>query len=237
MKKTKLLAIIFALVLVFALTACGGEKNPAETNTPDVTEYEKPTYATGLLPNWQGYTITYKEGASDVVSSAFIQFNLKLNEKYGFTLRANSDFLMPGEAVPEGTLEILVGLTNRPESIEAHKSLKANDYFIGMVNNRLVIVGGSDKATTRALEHFTSYLMGSDGLHYPTAGYVYKADYHVDKLTVGGVDISEFVLVRGNRMNASDRKMFDILCDRIADICGVNVKTAQSRQRKPMKFL
>ena len=222
MKKTKLLAIFFALVLLFALTACEGDKTPIDIN--------EPTYATELFANWQDYTIIYEDGASDGVSSAFIQFNLKLNEKYGSSLRAESDFLMLGEAVPEGTLEILVGLTNRPESIEAHKSLKANDYFIGMVNNRLVIVGGSDKATTRALEHFTSYLMGPDGLHYPTAGYTYKADYHVDKLTVGGVDISEFVLVRGNRMNAVDRKMFDILCDRIADICGVNVKTAQSSE-------
>ena len=220
MKKTKLLAIFFALVMVLALTACGGNKNPAEGS--------KPTYATESLANWQDYTITYMEGASDVVSDAFIQFNLKLNEKYGFTLRANSDFLMPGETVPEGTLEILVGLTNRPESIEIYESLKANDYFIGMMNNRLVIVGGSDKATAAALDYFAAYLMGSDGLDYPTAGYTYNADYHVDKLTIGGVDISEFVLVRGSGMSNSDRKLINILCEKIADICGVSLETVQS---------
>ena len=70
-----------------------------------------------------------------------------------------------------------------------------------MMNDRLVIVGGSDGATAAALEHFSSYLMEADGLFYPLGGYTYKADYIVDNLTIGGVDISEFVIVRANGMN------------------------------------
>ena len=233
MKKTKLLAILFVFVLVLALASCGGNKNPVETNAPDgpevtqepvVTEPPRPTYAMTPFSNWQEYTITYEDGAADVVSAAFVQFNLKLNEKYGFTPRAESDFLIPGETAPEGTLEILVGLTNRPESVQAYESLKANDYFIGMINNRLVIVGGSDKATAAALEHFMNYLMEADSLYYPTDGYTYAADYIVDKLTIGGVDISEFVLVRGNGMSSGDRNMVSYLCEVVADVCGANLQ-------------
>jgi len=233
MKKTKLLAILFALVLVLALVSCGGNKNPVDTKAPDgpevtqepaVTEPPKPTYAMTPFSNWQEYTITYEDGAAEVVSSAFVQFNLKLNEKYGFTPRAESDFLIPGETAPEGTLEILVGKTNRPESIQAYENLKANDYFIGMINNRLVITGGSDKATAEALNYFIMFLMEADCLYYPTEGYTYTADYVVDKLTIGGVDISEFVLVRGNGMSSGDRNMVNYLCDVIADICGANLQ-------------
>ncbi|MBE6695148.1 MAG: DUF1565 domain-containing protein [Ruminococcaceae bacterium] len=230
MKKTKLLAILFVLVLVLALVSCGGNKNPVETNGPEVTqepvvtEPPRPTYEMTPFSNWQDYTIVYKDEAAAVVSGAFVQFNLKLGEKYNFIPRAESDFMIPGESAPVGTLEILVGLTNRPESTQAYESLKANDYFIGMINNRLVIVGGSDNATAAALEYFMLYLMEADGLYYPTAGYTYEADYVVDKLTVGGVDISEYVLVRGNGMSTSERNMIDFLCQSVADICGVNLK-------------
>ena len=225
MKRTKLFAIFFALVLVFVLVSCGGNKNPVDgTHEPVETEPPKPTYARELFANWQEYTIIYEEGATDVVSNAFVQFNLKLKEKYNFVSRTDSDFLMPGETAPEGTLEILVGHTNRSESIQAYEKLKANDYFIGMINNRMVIVGGSDKATAAALEHFMNYLMEADGIYYPTDGYTYGADYVVDKLTVGGVDISEFVVVRGNGMSVNNRNMVNYLCETVANICGVDLK-------------
>ena len=202
MKNRKLSVLLLAIVLAFALVSCGGNKNPVETEpsdvptvtqAPPITEppVTEPTYEKTLFANWQDYTLTYADKAAEVVSNTFVRFNLNLSEKYNFTPRAESDFLIPGESAPEGTLEILVGLTNRPESIEAKKSLRANDYFIGMINNRLVITGGSDKATAAALEYFMTYLMKADGLYYPTEGYTYEADYVVDKLTVGGVDISE----------------------------------------------
>jgi len=235
MNKTNLFAIFFVLILVLALVSCGGNKNPVETEPSDVptvtqeppiTEppVTEPTYEKTLFANWQDYTLTYADKAAEVVSNTFVRFNLNLSEKYNFTPRAESDFLIPGESAPEGTLEILVGLTNRPESIEAKKSLKANDYFIGMINNRLVIIGGSDKATAAALEHFMAYLMEDDGLYYPTEGYTYGADYVVDKLTVGGVDISEFVLVRGNGMSVSDRNLVTYLCETVGNICGSNLE-------------
>ena len=226
MKKTRLLAILFALVMVLALVSCGGPKNPIETEPP------RPTYARELFANWQEYTIVYEDGATEVVSNAFVQFNLKLSEKYNTTIRANSDFLIPGQTVPEGTLEILVGLTNRPESIQTYENLKANDYFIGMINNRMVIVGGSDKATAAALEHFMNYLMEADGLYYPTDGYTYEADYVVDKLTVGGIDVSEFVLVYGSEMSEGDRNLVSYLCETVANVCGVKLETALSSEEE-----
>jgi len=223
MKKTKILFLLVAFVLVLSFTACGGNKNPAVDESTE-TEEVKPTYNTELVANWQEYTLTFPEGTSDTVSSAFYNFTAALVEKYGSMPKANSDFLMPGATVPENTLEILVGATNRQESAQGAEGLLANDYFIGMINNRLVIVGGSDKATAAAIDHYASYLLGDEGFMYPTEGYVYKADYVVDKLTVGGVDISEYVIIRGSGMSAGDRMLVDYMRDIIADICGVSLK-------------
>ena len=100
MKKTKLLAILFVLVLVLALVSCGCIKYPVETNGPEVTqepvvtEPPRPTYEMTPFSNWQDYTIVYKDDAAAVVSRAFDQFNLKLGEKYNFIPRAESDFMI-----------------------------------------------------------------------------------------------------------------------------------------------
>ena len=223
MKKIKLLSLTLLVVLVMSLVGCAGGKTPADVtdNIEIAPEYEKE-----LLADWKNYSIVFAEGASDVVSKTFYNFTSVLAERYGSLPKINSDFLMPDEAVPQNTLEVLIGATNRPESAQGAEGLLANDYFIGMINNRLVIVGGSDKATAAAIDHYASYLLGEDGFMYPRESYVYNADYVVDKLTIGGVDISEFVLVRGNGMDADERNMFDYLSETIADVCGVKVETA-----------
>jgi len=227
MKKSKILLLLLALVMVVSLVSCGGKKPPVEgteVTDPVETEPPAPTYDKTLLADWQGYTLVFPEGTSEAVSDAFYSLTSAIVEKYGSLPKVNSDFLMPGEAVPEGTLEVLFGATNRPESIQAGESLLANDYYIGLVNNRLVITGGSDKATAEAINHFASYLLGDEGFMYPTEAYVYESDYAVDKLTIGGVDISEFVIVRGTGMSAGDRMLVDYARDLIADICGVSLQ-------------
>ena len=227
MKKSKILLILLALVLVVSLVSCGGKKPPVEgteVTEPVETEPPAPTYDKTLLADWLGYTLLFPEGTSEAVSNAFYNFTSAIVNKYGSMPKANSDFLMPGETVPENTLEVLIGATNRAESAQGAEGLRANDYFIGMINNRLVIVGGSDKATANAINHCTAYLLGDEGLMYPTEGYLYTSEYTVDKLTVGGVDISEFTVIRGNGMSAGDRMMVDYVRDLIADICGVSVK-------------
>ena len=227
MKKSKILLMLLALVLVVSLVSCGGKKPPVEgteVTDPVETEPPVPTYDKTLLADWQGYTLVFPEGTSEAVSSAFYGLTSAIVEKYGSLSKVSSDFLMPGETVPEGTLEVLFGATNRPESIQVCETLLANDYYIGLVNNRLVITGGSDKATAEAINHFASYLLGDEGFMYPTEGYSYEADYAVDKLTVGGVDISEFVIIRGTGMSAGDRMLVDYARDLIAEICGVSLK-------------
>ena len=228
MKKTlRILSLMLVLVMTVAvLAACGGNKPPVgqDGTDPIETEPPAPTYDKTYLADWQEYTLVFPEGTSDAVSNAFFAFTSAIVEKYGSLLKVNSDFLMPGETVPENTLEVLVGATNRPESTQARESLLANDYYIGMINNRLVIVGGSDKATADAIKHFTSYLLGDEGFMYPTEGYIYTSEYLVDKLTIGGEDISEFVIVRASGMSATDRIMVDYMRDLIADICGVSIK-------------
>jgi hypothetical protein len=140
MKKNRLIAIICIFVLVLSLFSCG--KNPEQSGeNNDVTT--TPTYETKLLSSWQNYTIVYPDKASVTVSNAFSELRNVIKEKYDVSLPIKSDFKLPYEELPVGTLEILIGETNRPESIAAREVIKSNDYTVEFVNNRLVIVGGS----------------------------------------------------------------------------------------------
>ncbi len=216
MKKAKWLVLLLAVVLAFSLVSCNKK--------PSGDEEEIPTYATEALLNWLDYSIVYPEGASSTLSDAAVDFVTSLRTKYGSMPRAGSDFLMPGETAPVGTLEILIGNTNREESKQVYETLRANDYFIGMVNNRLLIIGGSEKYTLRALEHFMSYLVADEGLLYPAGeGYTRKSEYTVDTLTIGGVDVSDFVIVRGNGISSSEKVMTAYLQELFASIAGADV--------------
>ena len=220
--KNKLLIALLALVLVLSLASCGGSKNPAGDNIPK--------YDAVSLANWQNYAIVYPDSADGSETAAFENFRTAIAEKYGTNLRVESDFLIPGEEAPVGTLEILIGETNRPESKTAIEGLKANDYTIRFINNRLVLIGGSGAATYEAVNFAINNLFADAGVTYPAGDeFIVRSEYRLDTLTIGGVDIANFQIVRGDGMNASERLMLDNLQAAIADACGVKVKIVTAK--------
>ena len=59
---------------------------------------------------------------------------------------------------------------------------------------------------------------------------VVKPDYVVKKLTVGGVDISEFVIVLGPNMTANERHLATVLQKKIYEVCKVEVPCVDYKQ-------
>ena len=210
--KSRIALLLVFVMLVLALVSCGGGKTPEST---------KPKYEKAAVPDWQNYLITYSSEASSTVSASFTALVDMIKEKYGVDMRIGDDFMIPGETAPTDTLEILIGKTNRAESQALAQTAKAGDYVIKFENNRLVIYGGSDEATAAAIEHYMTYLLGDEGLMYPVGGYEVKGNYVVDTLTIGGVDISEFVIVRGTGMTSSERLLSTMVQNAISDTCGV----------------
>ncbi len=208
MKKIGLLLLLL-LATVFSLVSCkdGG----------------RPKYKRALLEGWEEYSLIFASDIGESVTDNFVNLTLKFRDNYGMMLRPTSDFLLPDEEIDDSAFEILVGNTNRKESKEIYATLKSNDYFIGMVNNRLLIIGGSDKATSEAVMHFTEHLICDDGVYYPEMGYTYRYNYKVDSLAIDGVDISNFVIVNGDGLNNSDKLMVSELQSVISDTCGVAV--------------
>ena len=208
-----LLAVCLALTVMLALVSC---KN-------DQSKETAPPYNAKALPNWQSYTIVHQSDASAELSEAFISLAKAIRDKYGFTLQVSDDFVLPGESAPTDTLEILIGNTNRAESLALADNLKASDFMIKFENNRLVIMGGSDETTAQAIAYYIDYLLGEESPMYPSESFFVKGDYRVDKLTLNGIDISNFVIVRGSGMNSEERAISVLVQEAIADACGVTI--------------
>ena len=66
------------------------------------------------------------------------------------------------EAAPQ-TREILIGATNRPESAQALDGMKASDFGISIIGEKLIIAGGSDDATATAVIRFMTGFVYEQG--------------------------------------------------------------------------
>ena len=71
-------------------------------------------------------------------------------------MKFETDYVGRNEQIPTGTKEILVGETNRPESVGVHWS----DYRIASVNGRVVIGGGCGSVMLTSLAVIITATLG-----------------------------------------------------------------------------
>lgn len=105
------------------------------------------------------------------------------------------------EAAPaDGAKEIIIGLTNRPESSAAKESLPSYlDYSITVLENKIVIFANTEERVEDAiLQFFKGLSKESDGLYYTPADttYVNVYDgYPYPDFKIAGADIDKFSIV------------------------------------------
>jgi hypothetical protein len=105
--------------------------------------------------------------------------------------------------------EILIGTTNRPESINIVKDLKVGDFSIQIVGEKLVIAGGSDDATANAINRFCTAFVYEQGNRFEAPkgavfNLVVKAEdlkdytsfskYSYEKATMGDARIDSYLI-------------------------------------------
>lgn len=161
MRKTvtrRALALLLCLCTLLPCVLLGGCTPSEQPDTPDT-----PVEGTPIAFIKDGateYSVVRSDFASNDVSIAAVDLRKALTAATGATVGIASDWVDRGTAVPEGTPEILVGLTNRQESIEAHAALKETEYTIAVVGNRIVVVGYDDACTIAAVEAFITDILG-----------------------------------------------------------------------------
>ncbi|MBO5702299.1 MAG: hypothetical protein J6S71_07650 [Clostridia bacterium] len=163
----RFLFLILAILLVFSAVSCTGGDNPAETTPPEPettpAPETEPAPADVCLLGEDGkalYRVVRSDNGSEAEVQLAIDLKKSLAELTGAEFSLKSDFLMPNEKIEDmaEVCEILIGATNRPESAAACEGLTVNDYVIRVIGSKIVIAGGSDLMTERAVNAFLAML-------------------------------------------------------------------------------
>ena len=164
------------LLLPILLTSCSNpndnvQDSVADTTTAAAVVQDTPTEAPETttpapvsLTLLQGKTSAFKLIRSDNSSNAItksVANMLKTIATYtegSFSLGTDWERGNP-ETVQNDNAEILIGQTNRAESIEVLSTLPDNSYTVTIKNNKLVIIGTDDNMTILALFDFAERIL------------------------------------------------------------------------------
>lgn len=245
--------IILFLMLALIISASSCNKKPPDENDTDSkaseatdpakseSESEKddsePSGSGTLTINAENaseYTLIRDDLANDTLKSAITGLRTLFTKK-GFEIGYQSDYAKSDADIPTNTKEILVGKTNRAESIEFAKKLKKNDYVIAVKNSRIIILGGSEESTLKAIEYFENkYLYTKDSSISLEAKdsivFSYSYQYKISELTFNGTPISEFTIVRPTVSNALSNYAADVLKNAIAEYSGVELSIVTEKK-------
>jgi len=164
MKFTRILSLVLAvLMMAFAFVACADEEteNPNDDGTtPEAKAIELSVVEGG----YTSYAIVRDYKASGTVLGAVASLQSSFKDFLGCEIAVKecyNDRTEAEDVVQE--LEILIGDTNREETAQVATGLKTNDYKIDIVGEKIVIVGGSDDATEKAISKFMVALVQAQG--------------------------------------------------------------------------
>lgn len=189
------------LLLLSLLTGCNpGNSNVAESSSDETTEVPEtdPVFLSLIENGSTPYTILCSDDASDTVKDKTLEFYATLTELTEVQFGVGTDFYNPyKETLPERAYEILIGETNRPESIEAQAMIRGRDFIIMEKNDRIVILGGNEQKTLEALEYFLSnYLTSDQNIVIQQGGrYISRFAYDIGVITIDGVNLMEYTVV------------------------------------------
>lgn len=211
MLRAKIIPIMSIVIILFGLFSCS--KKP-ETEIP----------LNLFSENMSNYTIIRSENASSKVVDATVKFRQAFNDSCGISIPLQTDWIHP-QVQSESEFEILIGSTNRAESTQASAGLLYEDIVITSVNKKLVIIGGSDEATAKAVDYFIEKILTGQRttLQFSKAdAYTFKKEY--PSFTINGVNLSDYKIIVPSNITQSLRDDIVEVSAYLRENYGVNLK-------------
>ena len=155
--KIKFLSLLLLLCMILPTTvAC--QTQPDTSGDESSSEYESVGETTPLdrevpiIENGKTKFVLVKpKNASGEMLDLVLDFRSTFEKRTGIKLEIRYE---SEDNANNDDFEILIGDTLRPESQQKSKDLKFKEFFFGMINNKLVIIGGSYESTKTAVNLF-----------------------------------------------------------------------------------
>ena len=190
----RLLALLFTAILVLPLVGCG-QTPPAEEEAPDETAEPAPEPLTVVADGTSVYQIVRPELCTQQLTDAAVALNRQIKAMTGVGLTITTDW--ENERISStlaGEYEIVLGETTRNGKYFTYDTtdIGTYDYDITVIENRVLILGGSETATASAVEYFIEHCLPAA----PTDTFELDPALHVeyrvpesDKMTVMSLNL------------------------------------------------
>ncbi|MCQ2427126.1 MAG: hypothetical protein MJ137_01820 [Clostridia bacterium] len=200
MKKNKTIIslLLLAAAIISVFSACAEKTDaPDTTETADVTT--APEAPSGFVvcdaaSGKDSIFIVRSMNDNPIVTAVSVELNKAMKSKCpdGWKNTISDDFVKgygKNDIIDNDTVEILVGVTNRKQSVDVIDSLSENEWVVKIVDSKLIIAGENDVATRTAVREFiAAYLEGDT---------VSKIEFPNDFMMSGEIEDSRFPLADG----------------------------------------
>ena len=193
-----LLALLSAL-----LGGCVGKSTSDESGTSAASEQIQPVESMGVTLAENGttaYTLVYESSlkASDAVSGAISKLQNSFESYTHAKLPVAMDSHWTGEA---DASVILVGETSLADYTDLSRSLRLNDYYVGLRGKQVVLYAKTPEAIVKALSYFTNKILIPQGKQGTTLKmsednlFLWKDQYRMENIQFDGIALHECKIV------------------------------------------
>ena len=190
----RLLALLFTAILVLPLVGCG-QTPPAEEEAPDETAEPAPEPLTVVADGTSVYQIVRPELCTQQLTDAAVALNRQIKAMTGVGLTITTDW--ENERISStlaGEYEIVLGETTRNGKYFTYDTadIGTYDYDITVIENRVLILGGSETATASAVEYFIEHCLPAaptDTIEIDPALHVEYRAPESDRMTVMSLNL------------------------------------------------
>lgn len=155
------------------------------------------------------YTAIRDEDGGDFSKAMFTLWREHIEGITAQTIKVETDSLpkakIPDSGYVSDAKEILLGVTNRKESIDAAKNVGAMDYTITITDTKVIICGGTPLSTMRGIDRFAEALRTGEISSLEAGSYSYTEKF-TDLYSYNPLcyDYSSFVPKWSNQYNIPD---------------------------------
>lgn len=218
-------------ISIIILTACGTALN-TYNKAPDSSEncivFEGEVF----------YTVVRSDTSSRAVTDAAVALRKHIQDAVDSEVKIVTDWVKNNEIIDEvrNEFEILVGLTNRPESITAYEKFKnfesPLEYMIEKSGNHYIIIANDDmifQAVEKFIENINIYNEVNTLKVADNIGIYMTKQFPISLLTIDNVNIKDFKIVYPSNYNEFQRGLAANIQEYIYLATGFNIDIVSDR--------